>query len=101
MDGYRPLNQSLKMNNTIVYTLPAFEDRENNPIYKSMNCTPPVKAWAELTSDNKIMFSPTKWNFLGHYDCILTLSDTRNASSFYFYIDVLNFPPKFANGMKP
>jgi hypothetical protein len=32
VDGYRPLNHSMKMNNTVIYILPKFADRENNPV---------------------------------------------------------------------
>jgi hypothetical protein len=34
IDGYRPLNHSMKMNNTFTYILPKYEDRENNPVKK-------------------------------------------------------------------
>ena len=32
VDGYRPQNHSLKMNNTLIYILPKYADRENNPV---------------------------------------------------------------------
>lgn len=38
---------------------------------------------------------------MGHYECVLTLTDTRNASHHIFSIDVLNFPPRFVNNTKP
>ena len=32
VDGYRPQNHSIKMNNTFIYILPKYADRENNPV---------------------------------------------------------------------
>ena len=32
VDGYRPKNHSIKMNNTLIYILPKYADRENNPV---------------------------------------------------------------------
>ena len=49
----------------------------------------------------KIYFYPFKWAHIGHYECIITLSDTVAANTYSFYLDVLNFPPKFANNAKP
>jgi hypothetical protein len=89
------------MNNSFNYQLPKYKDRENNPVYLSMLCVPSVVDWAWLTPDDTIYFYPKKWNQMGHYDCELTLTDTVNATYHKFYIDVVNFPPKFANGLKP
>ena len=41
------------------------------------------------------------WNNLGHYECVISLSDSMNATSYTFVVDVLNFAPQFANGVKP
>ena len=34
VDGYRPQNHSIKMNNTLIYILPKYADRENNAVFK-------------------------------------------------------------------
>jgi hypothetical protein len=101
MNDMRPLNHSLKMNNTFIYKLPRYTDREFNPVFLIMDCLPPVNDWAWLTTDDSIFFNPNKWIYLGHYNCKLTLTDTRNSTIYNFYIDVLNFPPVFMNGAKP
>jgi hypothetical protein len=101
VDDRKPLNHSLKMNNSFDYQLPKYADRENNPVYLTLNCIPSVVDWAWLTPDDTIFFNPIKWSYVGHYECILELSDTANATYHYFYIDVLNFAPKFGNGLKP
>jgi hypothetical protein len=100
-DGYRPQNHSIKMNNTLIYILPKYADRENNAVFKFLSCMPDIAEWGWLTNEDTIYFNPHKWKYAGHYECVLTLTDTRNASQHFFYIDVLNFPPKFANKMKP
>jgi hypothetical protein len=90
------------MNNSFNYHLPKYADRENNPVYISFQCLPSVYPWAQLiTADDSILFNPDKWAHVGHYDCVLRLTDTRNATYYKFYIDVVNFSPKFTNGMKP
>ena len=101
VDGYRPQNHSIKMNNTLIYILPKYADRENNAVFKFLSCMPDIAEWGWLTNEDTIYFNPHKWKYAGHYECVLTLTDTRNASQHFFYIDVLNFPPKFANKMKP
>ena len=101
IDGYRPLNHSIKMNNTVIYILPKYTDRENNPVSKLLQCIPDIAEWGWLTNEDTIYFNPYKWKYVGHYECVLTLTDTRNASHHYFHIDVLNFPPKFPNNMRP
>jgi hypothetical protein len=46
VDDLKPLNHSLKMNNTFNYHLPKYADRENNPVYISFQCLPSVSTWA-------------------------------------------------------
>jgi hypothetical protein len=90
------------MKNSLNYHLPKYADRENNPVNISFQCLPDVSSWAKLIpDDDSILFNPDKWSHIGHYQCVLSLSDTKNASNYPFQIDVVNFSPKFANGMKP
>jgi hypothetical protein len=90
------------MNNSFNYHLPTYADRENNPVFVSFECLPSVSSWAWIIpGDDIILFNPEKWSHMGHYECLLSLSDTKNASHYPFYIDVVNFSPKFANGIRP
>jgi len=41
------------------------------------------------------------WNKIGHYECILQLSDGINKNSYKFLVDVLNYPPVFVNDQGP
>jgi len=84
VDGYRPQNHSMKMNNTLIYILPKYSDRENNAVYKFLSCIPDIAEWGWLTNEDTIHFNPNKWKYMGHYECVLTLTDTRNASKHFF-----------------
>ena len=70
-------------------------------MYLALSCEPPVLNWAKLTGFDQIQFYPTLWSQLGHYECVLSLSDSINATSYKFLVDVQNFPPQFANSEKP
>jgi hypothetical protein len=64
-------------------------------------CVPSIIEWGRLTTEDSIYLNPTKWNQMGRYECVLTLTDTANATYNKFFIEVVNNPPIFANGQRP
>jgi hypothetical protein len=87
-----PVSQTLANGASLNYALPAYSDAEGNAITVLLN---PTFSWATIVGGTNLVLTKPPLSAVGTQAMTLTLTDTDQATSYYFNIVVTNTAPTF------
>jgi hypothetical protein len=80
------------VNDTLVFTLPAYSDESGHSFTFDYN--PKIPSWISIDAPNKVFtFKPTTFSDVGVKTITITLDDSNLASNTAFTVTVINRPP--------
>lgn len=94
-----PADLNMKLNNTVYYKLPVWEDDETNPTIVIVE-PPEVLDFIKIDNDTLVIY-PNKWTYLKLYNIDVILTDTnKNSTPYPFKLKITNSAPQF-DSQKP